>query len=523
MECSICCEKINKSTHKLVTCTFCPIVNGFQPCLTCVKRYLLETTQNAHCMNCKHEWSRVDLYTRLPKVFLNGEYKARRQEISLEKEKSMMPATQPYVEIALERRDAAKMERDIQNIVIRRSNIDTYSDAYLETEIEKVRKEHAWKCLMNEIRIKERRLNRIQNGGGAERAHFVRKCPMEDCRGFLSSAWKCGLCRTNVCSKCHEPKLEGEGTIEVVEEEVVEEEVAGGGETKEDAEGTKVEENEVGETIEALPVPGRARGHVCDPNNVETANLLKKDSKPCPKCACIIFKISGCDQMFCTQCHTAFSWKTGAIETKVIHNPHYYQYLRDQSANGEIPRNPLDNPCADILPDGNAFTPDMMRYIDMKLRKLPVFFIEGKTYSTQDIIRNEMLICNHISAYQLNEHPGVNTNLDLRIKYMMHLITEDAYKQQLLIREKREEKTREFEMIFRTYVTAARDIILNFVNISEISEQIKNQQTIFTELENLRRYINVSFEQLIPIFNNTVWRFVKKSTRIDLIRTMEKI
>ena len=72
-------------------------------------------------------------------------------------------------------------------------------------------------------------------------------------------------------------------------------------------------------------------------------------------------------------------------------------------------------------------------------------------------------------------------------------------------------------------MTAARDIILNFVNISEISEQIKNQQTIFTELENLRRYINVSFEQLIPIFNNTVWRFVKKSTRIDLIRTMEKI
>jgi len=453
-------------------------------------------------MNCKHEWSRVDLYTRLPKVFLNGEYKARRQEISLEKEKSMMPATQPYVEIALERRDAAKMERDIQNIVIRRSSIDTYSDAFLETEIEKVRKEHAWKCLMNEIRIKERRLNRSQNGH-AERAHFVRKCPMEDCRGFLSSAWKCGLCRTNVCSKCHEPKLEEvEGTIEEVEGTI---------------------EVEVEGTIEEEGTTRRPRGHVCDPNNVETANLLKKDSKPCPKCACIIFKISGCDQMFCTQCHTAFSWRTGAIETKVIHNPHYYQYLRDQSANGEIPRNPLDNPCADILPEGHAFTQDMIRYIDVKLRRLSVFFIGDVSYKIQDIIRNEMLICNHISAYHLTEHPGVNTNLDLRIKYMMHLITEDAYKQQLLIREKKEEKTREFEMIFRTYVTAARDIILNYVNTPEISEQIKNQHTVYTELENLRRYINSSFEQLIPIFNNTVWRFVKKPNRIDLIRTMEKI
>jgi hypothetical protein len=78
-------------------------------------------------------------------------------------------------------------------------------------------------------------------------------------------------------------------------------------------------------------------------------------------------------------------------------------------------------------------------------------------------------------------------------------------------------------MIFRTYVTAARDIILNFVNLAELSEQIIQQQTIYTELENLRRYINGSFEQLIPIFNNTVWRFVKKPNRIDLIRTSEKI
>ena len=505
MDCSICCEKINKSNHKLVVCNFCPASDAFQPCLTCVKRYLLETTLNAHCMNCKHEWSRVDLYTRMPKVFLNGEYKARRQEISLEKEKSMMPATQPYVEIALERKNAAKMERDIQNIVIRRSSMDTFTNAYLETELEKVRKEHAWRCLMNEIRIKERRLNRSQNSG-SERARFVRKCPMEDCRGFLSTAWKCGLCNTHVCSKCHEPKEK---------DDVV---VGGEDTTEEEGEETK-EETKEEETKEENP----RRGHVCDPNNVETANLLKKDSKPCPKCACIIFKISGCDQMFCTQCHTAFSWRTGEIETKVIHNPHYYQYLRDQSATGEIARNPLDNPCADLLPDGNAFTPDMMRYIDVKLRKFPVFFIDDSAYKIQDSIRNEMLICNHISAYHLNERPGVNTNLDLRIKYMMHIITEEAYKQQLLIREKKEEKAREFEMIFRTYVTAARDIILNFVNISELLEQIAQQHTVYTELENLRRYINGSFEQLIPIFNNTVWRFVKKSTRIDLIRTMEKI
>jgi hypothetical protein len=27
-----------------------------------------------------------------------------------------------------------------------------------------------------------------------ERSLFVRACPDEDCRGFLSSQWKCGIC-----------------------------------------------------------------------------------------------------------------------------------------------------------------------------------------------------------------------------------------------------------------------------------------------------------------------------------------
>jgi hypothetical protein len=31
--------------------------------------------------------------------------------------------------------------------------------------------------------------------------------------------------------------------------------------------------------------------------------------------------------MWCTQCHTAFSWRTGAEETRV-HNPHFYEWMR---------------------------------------------------------------------------------------------------------------------------------------------------------------------------------------------------
>ena len=46
--------------------------------------------------------------------------------------------------------------------------------------------------------------------------------------------------------------------------------------------------------------------------------------------------VKNCDQMYCTSCHTPFSWITGKIVTGAIHNPHYFQYLRQHGM--QIPR-----------------------------------------------------------------------------------------------------------------------------------------------------------------------------------------
>jgi len=47
--------------------------------------------------------------------------------------------------------------------------------------------------------------------------------------------------------------------------------------------------------------------------------------------------------MWCTQCHTGFSWKRGTIE-KRVHNPHYYEWQR-QNGGGRAPRNVGDFEC----------------------------------------------------------------------------------------------------------------------------------------------------------------------------------
>ena len=109
------------------------------------------------------------------------------------------------------------------------------------------------------------------------RKQFIKKCPVSDCRGFLSSAWKCGLCHDFFCSKCHRPKTDT---------------------------------------------------HQCDADDVASVEYLRNETKPCPKCHMPISKIDGCNQVWSPCCKIAFCWETGKIETGHIHSPEYFAYLR---------------------------------------------------------------------------------------------------------------------------------------------------------------------------------------------------
>jgi len=81
----------------------------------------------------------------------------------------------------------------------------------------------------------------------AQRREFIMRCPAEGCRGFLSTAYKCGTCECWACVECHVS---------------------------------------VGKEKEC--------GHVCDPNTVLSAKAIKDETRPCPKCGTRIFKTDGC-------------------------------------------------------------------------------------------------------------------------------------------------------------------------------------------------------------------------------------
>ena len=74
--------------------------------------------------------------------------------------------------------------------------------------------------------------------------------------------------------------------------------------------------------------------HVCDPDVIETIKLITQECHKCPCCGVPIFKISGCNHMFCTNCHNGFDWHTGNVLSENEQtNPLYFEWVNSQNNN----------------------------------------------------------------------------------------------------------------------------------------------------------------------------------------------
>jgi len=345
--CSVCCDSLNRSTRKPVPCAYCDLVQ----CRQCTGRYLLESSLDPHCMGCRKPWNREFLDMHLTKAFVNGPLKTHSAQILFEREQCLLPQTQ----IELDRRLRVQ---EIYRLLRARS---TYQSELF------------------------RELQRLQLGpASAPKPKQSRKCPVENCRGFLSD-WNCSLCKTTICSDCGEP-LDGV--------------------------------------------------HVCDPGTVETFSLLKKDTKGCPGCGEMIFKISGCSQMWCPSCHVAFDWYTLEIETGRIHNPHYYEYRR---LTGALAREPGDVPCGGRV----SFEEILARY--------------GDDLTVMGFHR----LMSHIELFEFTHRYRIVPldNLELRIRFLTGSLTPEKFKKSLQESDKAHKKTLEIRSVLQMFVDTVNDIL----------------------------------------------------------------
>ena len=430
-ECSVCLEKITGSVRKEVPCQYCQ----YAACLTCVKRYMLESPQDAHCMNCKRAWNREFIDSYLSMSFRKNALKAHREEILVDREKARLPLLQPRV--------SAKVRADEMNVQI----LDSLKMvAELEKTVASAR--HNIYALQNrQHRLREIAAGTIppteENAVGDKKEvrQFTQKCPVEDCRGFLSSQWKCGTCQTYVCHECLVPK-------------------------------------------------GKERdaAHTCNEDTKATAALIRKETKPCPKCGMGISKVDGCDQMWCISCQTPFSWSTGRLVFGVVHNPHYYQWLRTQNG-GEAPRVAGDIPCGGLV---NFYTLERgftLKHYPMDSKKE----VEAIHRLTAELLDQHLR--------QFARFDEVPDNGDLGVEYTLKLITLDEWKKKLWRRETKREESLDLRGPLDLLSNVCSEVLRRMAELwsstTETTEsKFKTFMELLQQLRTLKKYVNSELEKI---------------------------
>lgn len=269
--CSICADKYTAILRKKISCKYC----AASTCSKCIEQYLLTRHEDAHCIHCRVNYNDTTLGEICTRTYLNQTYFKHRQEVLINRERANLPALQ---ETAL--REQRRRKKDVlinainaeitafkaRRVEVMREYNQVYGEYYgagqqtptrmtrlnqlLDESNELLERVREKKDLIYAIRWPPRARDEVvveDDKKEEEKKKFVRRCTRDGCQGFLSTAWKCGLCEWYSCSHCFVVK---------------------------------------GQTHD---VP-----HECKKEDVETAELIKKDCKPCPKCGEFIQKSSGC-------------------------------------------------------------------------------------------------------------------------------------------------------------------------------------------------------------------------------------
>jgi hypothetical protein len=432
--CTVCFEDFGKYM-KPVPCPSCPSESPPSVCKPCTQEYLLESPQDAHCMQCKHAWGYKFMHDTFPPDFITKKYRTKRQEKLLEREKGLLQQTLPLVAAEKEKKESKE-------------------------RIKIIREEE--KALMNEyalklkvIRDKIRKEESVARGEGSKKAsYYLFPCPVNakgtKCRGFIESEkWCCGLCEAEICKRCHLVKK---------------------------------------------------KKHECKKEDIETAKMVMEETKPCPKCSVRIFKIEGCDQMFCTQCKTPFSWKTGQVVTGVIHNPHYYQMMRET---GIAPRNVGDAPCGG-MPWFDRIHP------------------HSKTCNDDD---REKITTAHRRCSEIERIIGVKRQKlnglgfeNIRLKWLMgEFKDEKAWQRSIFIRERILAKSREELAILDTFITGCIERFNDYIAVcneidqgkassqKKIDLKRKVSEKLILDIEQIRTFCNEAFVSNFEALEYKTW------------------
>ena len=430
MSCEVCAEKFNKSDRKPVKCAHAEC--AYEACTSCHKRYILDKCyQKPHCMSCKKVWT-PEFKANFTKVFWDRDYRKARENVLFEEEKTYLPAYQAQADRLLRIAKSKAAVEDLRQKI----HINDANEDQLVRDQRRIHRElsEKYETALKELRSASRPLEAQKE---QEKKVFRVKCPVKDCRGYLCDKYVCGLCHVTICKDCNEVK----------------------------------EEVNAAEKVE----------HKCDEGNVATMIEIRKTSKPCPTCGMAIFKIDGCDQMFCTVlgCQTGFSWRTGEIDLGVMHNPEYFKLLRE----GKIqnPRHRQHQGACDQMP--------MFYDIQGKLLRAPISAEQEERfgYYYQRFTHHRQVTLRRFRDQTAREAD--------RLKYLTGEMDEETFKQKVYVANLADERKNEERQIIETFVSIGEELFrqLEYHNAIETLKQMENVTDItykaIVDLDTKHKYV----------------------------------
>jgi hypothetical protein len=466
-ECNVCYEALNKTTRKKIACEHIGACT-FEACKACIRKYVLNTTDDPSCMNCNRAWSDKFLYSQLTQTFMRGEYKIYRKELLVQAQISRLPETMPAVErqkqeemlsvqfgmICRELDTARQLHGEIQKKWAQRKKAaNPVEQIKYDNELRDANETIS--LLRNNLDIIRRDIDIVREGGQIETGAPKKgplvaaiPCGNTDCRGYLGADYKCEVCEHHTCGKC----LEHIGLVE----------------------------NEA--------------PHVCKPENIESAEFVRKQSKPCPCCSARISKIDGCDQMWCTQCRKAFSWNTGLLVSGPVHNPHFYQYQRE---NGGLQRNPGDVVCGG------------MPGIGVIIRKITEVAPEITNSPLGDSVLKIHQFCMHFAQlYVAGVRPATNVGRNdraaemLRVRYILKRLTREQLADDIADKDYARKKATSIIHVCDLLETVCGDIFRLIIASQKTGDEfaVELEQHI-NAFDTLRLYVNDQMKEVSITYN----------------------
>jgi len=252
--------------------------------------------------------------------------------------------------------------------------------------------------------------------------------------------------------------------------------------------------------------------HVCNEEKKESIKFLKKDTKPCPSCGEFIHKINGCDQMWCTQCKTAFSWKSGTIETKNVHNPEYYRWMRENRQH--IPREPGDVVVCDGLPNHYKLL-DNSRALLNNINDANTLAQRMYRGTIHNDCKDVILLFNahrylvHVDRVELRVNLEAEKDEQLkkiRVSYLLKELNDSKFKNKLQVIDKKYSKLQAYRNIYALIRTV---LIENLGRISDMDtnprlfparSNVNEINEILSNLKTFRTFLNKSFETIGVVY-----------------------